>query len=74
MINECVDYYTVITIKECDDVIGESVIIELDDSVVDDVAGDVDIRDDEEVVMFNNAPVCCWNQECERILSRDILF
>jgi len=67
-------YFTVIAIKGCDDVIGESVIIELDDSEEDDVAGDIDIKDEEDVDTFINVSVCWLNQECERILSRDILF
>lgn len=52
---------------------GESVIIGIDDSVVDDVAGDVDIRDEEDVDTLSEVDLC-WNQACERILSRDILF
>jgi len=42
---------------------GESVIIEIDDSVVDDVAGDVDIRDVEDVDTFRDVELCCWNHE-----------
>ena len=37
-------------------------IIELDDSVVDDAAGDVDIRDDDDVDTLMTGPDCWWNQ------------
>jgi len=39
------------------------VIIEIDDSVGDEVAGDVDIRDDDDVDTFKDVELCCWNHE-----------